>query len=105
MNEVERQQYQDYTGRVITYMEENGRNTYPMKRVCCMKIFILLKFFENLIQAVSDEIKRFDQLNQGYKKTETPTNANGEKKPGSHDIKTLDETKKHLGFQWNLPNK
>lgn len=34
MNEVEKQQYQDYTGRVITYMDENGRNTYPMKRVC-----------------------------------------------------------------------
>jgi len=33
-NEVEKQQYQDYTGRVITYMEENGRNTFPMKRVC-----------------------------------------------------------------------
>ena len=34
MNEIERQQYQDYTGRVIQYMEENGRNTYPMQRVC-----------------------------------------------------------------------
>lgn len=33
VNEVERQQFQDYAGRVITYMEENGRNTYPMKRV------------------------------------------------------------------------
>lgn len=33
MNEVERQQYQDYTGRVITYLEDNGRNTYPLKRV------------------------------------------------------------------------
>jgi len=32
-NEIERQQYQDYTGRVIGYMGENGRNTYPMKRV------------------------------------------------------------------------
>ena len=35
MTEVEKQQYQDYTGRVIAYMDENGRNTYPMKRVCC----------------------------------------------------------------------
>lgn len=33
LNEVERQQYQDYTGRVMTYMDENGRNTFPMKRV------------------------------------------------------------------------
>jgi len=33
MNEIEKQQYQDYTGRVISYMEGNGRNTYPMKRV------------------------------------------------------------------------
>jgi hypothetical protein len=33
-NEIEKQQYQDYTGRVISYMDENGRNTYPMKRVC-----------------------------------------------------------------------
>ncbi len=38
LNEVEKQQYQDYTGRVISYMEENGRNTYPMKRVCLEKI-------------------------------------------------------------------
>ncbi|CAF0796131.1 unnamed protein product [Rotaria sp. Silwood1] len=87
MNEVEKQQYQDYTGRVISYMEENGRNTYPMKRV------------------VTDEIKRFDQLNHAYKKTDTPINGNGEKKPGSQDKKTLDETKKHLGFQWDIPNK
>ncbi len=69
------------------------------------KIFILLKFLRNLIQIVADEIKRFDQLSQGYKKIETPPNANGEKKPGTHDIKSLDETKKHLGFQWNLPEK
>ena len=33
MSEVERQQYNDYTGRVINYMEENGRNIYPLKRV------------------------------------------------------------------------
>lgn len=33
MNEVEKQQYIDYTGRVISYLEENGRNTFPMKRV------------------------------------------------------------------------
>ncbi|CAF2716727.1 unnamed protein product [Rotaria sp. Silwood2] len=87
MNEVEKQQYQDYTGRVISYMDENGRNTYPMKRV------------------VADEIKRFDQLNHAYKKADTPPNGNDEKKPGSQDKKTLDETKKHLGFQWDIPNK
>lgn len=33
LNEVERQQYRDYTGRVIDFMQENGRNTYPMKKV------------------------------------------------------------------------
>ena len=43
LNEVERQQYQDYTGRVITFMQENGRNTYPMKRV--KKNFTLISSF------------------------------------------------------------
>ena len=33
MSDIERQQYQDYTQRVISYMEENGRNTYPLKKV------------------------------------------------------------------------
>lgn len=33
MSEIERQQFQDYAGRVITYMDENGRNTYPLKKV------------------------------------------------------------------------
>ncbi|CAF3177893.1 unnamed protein product [Rotaria socialis] len=87
MNEVEKQQYQDYTGRVIAYMDENGRNTYPMRR------------------AVADEVQRFDQLNQGINKAESQTNENGEKKPGSQDKKSLEETKKHLGFQWDIPNK
>lgn len=36
MNDVEKQQFDDYAGRVIAYMDENGRNTYPMKKV---KIF------------------------------------------------------------------
>jgi hypothetical protein len=49
-------------------------------------------------------MKRFDQYSLGYKKTETPPNTNGEKKPGNSNIKTLDETKKHMGFQWNTPN-
>ncbi len=46
MNEVERQQYQDYTGRVISHMEENGRNIIPMKRVC-MKNVYSMKLFRN----------------------------------------------------------
>lgn len=54
---------------------------------------------------MNDEIKRFDEYSQGYKKTETPPNTNGEKKPVNNNIKTLDETKKHLGFQWNIPDK
>ena len=33
MNDIEKQQYEDYAGRVIAYMDENGRNTYPMKKV------------------------------------------------------------------------
>lgn len=33
LNTVKKQQYQDYTGRVIAFMDGNGRNTYPMKRV------------------------------------------------------------------------
>jgi hypothetical protein len=47
MTEVEKQQYQDYTGRVITYMQENGRNTYPLKRVCIKRIssFHFLTFY------------------------------------------------------------
>jgi len=50
-------------------------------------------------------LKRFDEVNQGYKKIETPSNANGEKKTGSQEKNPLDETKKHLGFQWDIPNK
>ncbi len=105
MNEVDRQQYQDYTGRVISYMDENGRNTYPLKRVCLKKFSLfILDFLLNEIQAVVDEMKRFDQLNQGYKKTDTPTNTIVEKKSDNPNIQTLDETKKHMGFQWNKPN-
>jgi hypothetical protein len=47
-------------------------------------------------------MKRFDEWN--HKKTESPNN-NGEKKPGRKDKKSLDDTKKHLGFQWEIPNK
>jgi len=49
-------------------------------------------------------MKRFDQWSQGYKKSESP-NVNGEKKPRSKDKKSLDDTKKNLGFQWDIPNK
>jgi hypothetical protein len=48
-------------------------------------------------------MKRFDDLNPGVTKVESP-NETGEKKPGSKDKKTLDETKKHLGFQWDIPS-
>jgi hypothetical protein len=48
-------------------------------------------------------MKRFDQWGQGYKKPETP-NSNGEKKPRSQNKKSLNDTKKHLGFQWDVPN-
>ena len=33
MNEIERQQYLEYTGRVMSYLEENGRDIHPMQRV------------------------------------------------------------------------
>ena len=33
LNEHERQQFQEYTGRVITHMRDNGRNTYALERV------------------------------------------------------------------------
>ncbi len=49
-------------------------------------------------------MKRFDQWSQGYRKTGTPTNTE-EKKPRSQNKKTLDDTKKHLGFQWDVSNK
>ncbi|CAF3190640.1 unnamed protein product [Rotaria sp. Silwood2] len=86
MNEIERQQYQDYAGRVISYMEENGRNTYPMKKV------------------YAEEMKRFEQWNQGYRKIESQNN-NDEKKSLNQNKKSLDQTKKNLGFQWDIPNK
>ena len=41
-------------------------------------------------------MKRFDQWSQGYKRGETP-----ERKSRSQDKKSLDDTKKHLGFQWD----
>jgi hypothetical protein len=41
-------------------------------------------------------MKRFEQFEQGYKKNS---------RPGSHSKKPLDETKKHLGFQWDVPKK
>ncbi|CAF4338149.1 unnamed protein product, partial [Adineta steineri] len=50
-NEIERQQFQDYAGRVISYMDENERNTYPLKKV------------------YNEEMKRFDDLSQGYRRT------------------------------------
>ena len=41
MNEIEKQQYQDYAGRVISYMEENQRNTYPMKKVKSLFVYFI----------------------------------------------------------------
>ncbi|UJR26116.1 hypothetical protein I4U23_007462 [Adineta vaga] len=87
MNEIERQQYQEYTGRVMSYLEENGRDIHPMKRT------------------VAEEFKRFDDFSQGYKKTETPRNGQEEKKTDNHDRPSLNETKKRLGFQWEIPQK
>jgi len=48
-------------------------------------------------------MKRFDDFSQGYKKTETPRNEQDETKPGSQDKPSLNETKKHLGFQRDIP--
>jgi len=44
-------------------------------------------------------LKRFDEYNQGGKQNQTPSNT--ETKPVNQNIKTLDQTKKHLGFHWN----
>ncbi|CAF1212960.1 unnamed protein product [Adineta steineri] len=87
VNENERQQYQEYTGRVMSYLEENGRNIFPLQRT------------------VADEMKRFDEFGQGYKKTGTPRKEQEEKKPGSQEKVSVDETKKNLGFQWEIPQK
>ncbi|CAF0778305.1 unnamed protein product [Adineta ricciae] len=87
MNEIERQQYLEYTGRVMSYLEENGRDIHPMQRT------------------VAEEMKRFDNFNHSYKKTETPRNGQEEKKSSSHDRPSLNDTKKHLGFQWEIPQK
>ncbi|CAF3177590.1 unnamed protein product [Rotaria socialis] len=84
MSEIERQQFQDYAGRVISYMDENGRNTYPMK-----KVYV-------------EEMKRFDQWNQGYRKNESRS-SNSERKPRTQEKNTFDQTKKNLGFQWDIP--
>jgi hypothetical protein len=48
MNDIEKQQFQDYAGRVISYMEENGRNTYPMKKVCILHYLLqyLILYFK-----------------------------------------------------------
>ncbi len=49
-------------------------------------------------------MKRFDEISHpSPKKSQSPRKENGEKKPGNSNIKTLDETKKSLGFQWNIP--
>ena len=48
-------------------------------------------------------MKRFDEVSQGHHQSAPPANATGDNKPGNPNIKTLDETKKHLGFQWNIP--
>ncbi|CAF0804529.1 unnamed protein product [Adineta ricciae] len=87
MNEVERQQYLEYTGRVMSYLEDNGRDIHPMQRT------------------VAEEMKRFDNFNHSSKKTETPRNGQEEKKSSSHDRPSLNDTKKHLGFQWEIPQK
>ena len=49
-------------------------------------------------------MKRFDQWSQGHKKSETP-NSQGEKKGRNPNKKSLDDTKKHLGFQWDASTK
>ena len=50
-------------------------------------------------------MRRFDQFNHGSKKSSTPSSSNGERKPRSHEKKSLEDTKKHLGFQWDVSNK
>lgn len=50
-------------------------------------------------------MKRFDEFNPGHRKTETPRNGQAEKKPTGQDKPSLNETKKHLGFQWEIPQK
>jgi hypothetical protein len=49
-------------------------------------------------------MKRFDEWSQGYRKADD-ANGNGERKPRSKDKKSFDNTKKNLGFQWEIPNK
>lgn len=38
---LEDKQFEDYANRVIKYMEERGRNTYPMKKVSYDQYFRL----------------------------------------------------------------
>ncbi len=63
-----------------------------------------MKFFFFFIQVYNEEIKRFDQLNQGYRTTQSANN-NQETKARTQNKKSLNDTKKNLGFQWDIPNK
>ncbi|CAF0782933.1 unnamed protein product, partial [Didymodactylos carnosus] len=85
MNQVEKEQFEDYANRVINYMDENGRNTYPMKKV------------------LNEELKKYDQLNQGYSSV---GNGNNNSKPGQSQQqmnRNITDTKKNLGFGWEVP--
>lgn len=48
-------------------------------------------------------MKRFEQWNQGYKASEDSNN-NGDNKSLNQNKKSLCDTKKNLGFQWDVPN-
>ena len=56
------------------------------------------------LQAVGDEMKRFDQVNPGLKKLDSPQTT-GRQKPVGLERRSIDQTKKHLGFEWEIPGK
>ena len=49
-------------------------------------------------------MKRFEQWDYGYKNIGS-FNDTDEKKPRSQDKSSLNETKKNLGFQWDIARK
>lgn len=49
-------------------------------------------------------MKRFEQWNQGYRKTESRSSAS-EQKTRPREKDSFDHTKKNLGFNWDIPHK
>ena len=56
-------------------------------------------------QVVGDEMKRFDQVNPSLKKLDNSPQTTRREKPVGPERRSIDQTKKHLGFEWEIPGK